>query len=150
MLAAKIDVTAEDRRQRFEVSLDAGHGASFLSEPVCGRIVRGALSHFDGDRYRLHAWCVMPNHAHVLVTPSAGQSLSALTHAWKGFTAHAINAARGTTGRVWAEEYFDRAIRDDAHFESCKGYIENNPVKAGLCTEPGDWPCSSATVTERG
>ncbi len=144
VLASRAGEQSDGRRRRVEAALDAGHGESFLADPLIGRIVEDAILHFDGERCRLHAWCVMPTHVHVLTTPLAGQSLSALAHAWKSFTAHAINKARGTSGRVWAEEYFDRVIRDEAHFEACKNYIENNPVKAGLCAEPLAWPFSSA------
>lgn len=71
---------------------------------------------FDGIRYHLHAWCVMPNHVHALVTPLAEHSLSSLAHAWKSFSAHRINQALNRDGQVWFKEYFDRRIRDERHF----------------------------------
>ena len=125
--------------------LDAGHGESVLVRPRIGAVVEYALLHCMDDRYRLHAWCVMPNHVHVLVTPLTGASLSSLVHSWKSFTAKAINDGLGRQGTVWFEEYFDRAIRDDAHFSAAKAYIEDNPVKAGLCAEAADWVFSSGT-----
>ncbi len=137
------DATSALRRERFEGLLDAGHGEGLLARPEIGALVQQALRHFDGNRYFLHAWCVMPNHVHVLVTPLKGFSLSSLVHSWKSFTAKAINSALGREGTVWFEEYFDRAIRDEAHFSAAKDYIEDNPVKAGLCAAPGDWPFSS-------
>ena len=139
------DETSALRRERFEALLDTGHGEGLLARPEVGLIVEKALLHFDAERYVLHAWCVMPNHVHVLATPHEGVSLSRLVHGWKSFTAHAINAALGRSGRLWFEEYFDRAVRDEAHFEAVKAYIEDNPVKAGLCAAPADWPFSSAS-----
>jgi len=124
--------------------LDAGHGEGLLARPEIGAIVQSAVLYFDADRYRVHAWCVMPNHAHVLSTPLGGVSLSAMVHSWKSFTAHAINATLHRRGTLWFEEYFDRLIRDDDHFWTVKAYIEENPVKAGLCLSPMDWPFSSA------
>jgi len=138
------DETSALRRERFEALLDAGRGECLLARAEIGAIVQNALLHFDEVRYSLHAWCVMPNHVHVLVTPARGLSLSAMVHSWKSFTAKAINAAMDRRGAVWFEEYFDRAIRDDEHFAAAQSYIEYNPVKAGLCAAPEDWPFSSA------
>jgi hypothetical protein len=56
------------RRKRIEAALDAGYGEAFLAHPPIGTIVEAAFSHFDAERYSLHAWCVMPNHVHLLVT----------------------------------------------------------------------------------
>ena len=132
------------RRQRYEASLDAGHGEGVLARPDIGALIQGALLHFHGSRYDLHAWCVMPNHVHVLCSPAPQIALSGLVHSWKSFTAKAINTRLRRTGALWAGEYFDRVIRDDAHFAAAASYIEDNPVKAGLCADPGDWPFSSA------
>ena len=139
------DETSALRRERFEALLDAGHGEGLLARPEVGALVERALLHFDTERYVLHAWCVMPNHVHVLATPREGVSLSRLVHGWKSFSAHAINAALGRSGRIWFGEYFDRAIRDGAHFEAVKAYIEDNPVKAALCAAAVDWTFSSAS-----
>ena len=103
-------------------------------------MVSDALWHFDGERYRLHAWCVMPNHVHVVVTPLAGRTLSSIVHSWKSFTATEANQHLGRRGSFWMQEYFDRAIRDEHHFRSAVEYVEHNPVNAGLCEAPEDWP----------
>ena len=55
-----------DRRKRIEEWIDAGHGCCLLREPAAARLVQNALLHFDGVRYRLLAWVVMPNHVHAL------------------------------------------------------------------------------------
>jgi REP element-mobilizing transposase RayT len=143
LAARRSTVLASTKRRLDEETLDTGYGECLLAEPSIAEIVQNALLHFDGERYRLHAWCVMPNHVHVLLTPLEGSFLSAIVHSWKSFTAHAINKLTGRRGRLWAEEYFDRAIRDDAHYGACKEYFENNPVTAGLCAEPSEWPFSS-------
>ena len=54
-------------RRRIEEFLDAGHGACWLRQPDVAALVEGTLRHFDGERYRLLAWCVMPNHVHALL-----------------------------------------------------------------------------------
>ena len=115
-----------------------------LSKPEIGLIVCDALKHCDGDRYRLHAWCVMPNHVHVAFAAIDPHELSAIIGSWKSFTAKAINRVLGREGQLWAPDYYDRYVRDDAHYEATISYIEDNPVKAGLCANASDWPCSSA------
>ncbi len=144
-LAAEADpqVTTKLRRlvARYE---DAGHGECLLGNPAHAAVVEAALSHFDGKRYRLLEWCIMPNHVHVLIHCLRGTSLGTIVRSWKNYTARVINAAEGRTGSLWAVDYFDRYIRDLEHLESARAYIRNNPVKAGLCTEPWEWRWSSA------
>ena len=86
----------------------------------------------------------MPNHVHVLITLRSGQDLAPIVHSWKGHTAAAINRHHGRTGTVWRREYWDRFIRDEAHWLAAIRYIEENPVKAGLVAEAQQWPWSSA------
>jgi len=107
-------------------------------------MVQSAVLHFEGERYQIHAWTVMPNHVHVLFTLFDGWSLSDVLGSWKSFTAHAANKILGRSGQFWMEDYFDRYIRDLDHFERITQYIENNPVKAGLCEKSEDWPFGSA------
>ena len=99
--------------------------------------------HFDNQEYRLLAWVVMPNHVHLLVeiwqTPQAQ-----LVKDWKGFTARRINRLLGRSGKLWQDDYWDRYIRDEAHYRKVVHYIEANPVKAGLVKTPEQWPFSSA------
>ena len=145
-----LDDARIERRIRIETALDQGHGSGALRDPAIGELVEQALFHFDGQRYKLHAWVLMPNHVHVLATPLSGHSLSAITHSWKSFTAKKANALLNWKGAFWAPEYFDRAIRDDAHFASALAYIEMNPVKAGLCRKPEEWRFSSARMRDPG
>lgn len=137
---------SEERRRRIGAALDAGYGACWLARPQIGKIVEDALHHADNDRYRLHGWCVMPNHVHVVISPVEGLSLSAILFGWKSFTAKQINRVLGRRGAVWQPEYFDRMIRSQEHFDVALWYAEQNPVKAGLCARPEDWPFSSARL----
>jgi putative DNA methylase len=137
------DARDQARRQRIERALDSGHGSGALKRPDVGEIVERTLLHFDGERYRLHAWVVMPNHVHVLTTP-LGRSLSDIVQNWKSFTSRSINNLLSQRGTFWAPEYFDRVVRDEVHFTNALGYIAMNPVKAGLCGAAEDWRFSSA------
>jgi putative DNA methylase len=135
-----------ERRRRIEEYLDKGRGVTWLSEPAIAELVEQALLFFNGRRYRLHGWVIMPNHVHVLVTPIEQHSLSQIMHSWKSFTAKKANNLLGRQGAFWQEEYFDRLIRDEKHFEAALLYIEHNPLIAGLCENPADWQYSSASL----
>jgi REP element-mobilizing transposase RayT len=134
-----------DRVLAVDTALDGGHGRRDLSIPSVADLVQNALLRFDGKRYALIAWCVMPNHVHALVETQEGHTLDRVVHSWKSFTAHAANRLLGRTARFWAPEYFDRYMRDDRQFAAARAYIERNPVKAGLCSDAAHWPYSSAS-----
>ena len=131
-------------RRRIEKYLDAGHGACWLSQPDIACLIERALFHFDGKRYRLLAWCIMPNHIHSLIETREGFPLADVLHSWKSFTSHEANRFLRRTGEFWEREYLDRFVRHAEHFEKVVAYIEENPVKAGLVRIKSDWPWSSA------
>lgn len=78
--------------------------------------------------------------------PLGAHTLSQIVKSWKAFSAARISAMLGRSGRFWAPEYFDRYMRSEAHLLTTIQYVENNPVAAGLCAAPEDWPFSSATA----
>ncbi len=126
---------------------DAGHGECLLRQPAIAAIVVDALRHGDGTRYELDEWCVMPNHVHVLLEPTAA-SLGTIVGGWKSFTARQVNRLLDRRGRVWMADYFDRYIRDADHHTAVANYIRENPVKAGIVRKAPDWPWSSAAFRE--
>jgi REP element-mobilizing transposase RayT len=138
-----------ERRKRLEAWLDRGAGSAFMNDPRVADVVQAALLFFDGARYRLQAWVVMPNHVHALLTPCASWELGQILHAWKSYTAHEGNKLLNRTGEFWLHDTFDRYVRDERHYRNAIAYIENNPVKAGLCTKPEAWHWSSAWERER-
>jgi REP element-mobilizing transposase RayT len=100
----------------------------------------------DGERrfgrYQLHSFVVMPNHVHLLVTPSVPSAKWLRT--LKGFTAHEANLILGRTGNpFWQSESYDHLMRP-GEFDRIQRYIEHNPVKAGLVSVPEDFLWSSA------
>jgi REP element-mobilizing transposase RayT len=127
----------------------AQNGPSYLKQPDIAELMIGAL--YDGDarfrRYSLHAFVVMPNHVHLLVTPqvAATRWLGPL----KGFTAYAANKVLGIVGRpFWQDESYDHLVRNNKEFERILNYIEWNPVKAGLVECVGQFQWSSAFRAE--
>jgi REP element-mobilizing transposase RayT len=135
--------------QRVEGYLDQGYGNCHFKDSRIATQVQDALLHFDGERYRLSAWVIMPNHVHLLFTPLAGHELWAIIKSLKSYTSHQANQLLGRTGAFWQREYFDRYSRDANHYEKVCAYIANNPVKAGLCESPEAWPYSNAGYWER-
>ena len=150
-----------ERRKRVEAWVDAGHGSCVLRIPDIGRMVQESLLFFNGQRYRVIAWVIMPNHVHILFQPMHGWTVGKIVASWKKFTARGIcdyhksrNAAPGNanlpigniTTPVWHREYWDRFIRDDRHFQQAVEYIHLNPVKAGLVARAEEWPWSSAST----
>lgn len=130
--------------RRIEYYLDQNYGEGWLRVPEIANILQETLLKWDGERYRLIAWVIMPNHGHILLSPFEGHRVSDIMHSIKSFTAHFANDLLKRKGRFWAKEYFDRYIRDQRHFANTLAYIENNPVKAKLCKLPCEWPYSSA------
>jgi putative DNA methylase len=102
------------------------------------------LLKWDNERYTLIAWVVMPNHVHILIELLGKHELSEIMHSIKSYTAHEANKILGRRGQFWFIESFDRYIRDARHYRNTVRYIENNPVKAGLCRSSTEWEFSSA------
>jgi putative transposase len=120
-----------------------GGGPLHLNGPAAAKIVEDAILFGSSERYELLAWCVMANHVHVLVKPI--WELARITRGIKGYSARAINDLHGARGRTfWQDESYDHWARDEAEIHRIIDYIENNPVAAGLCTRPEQWPWSSA------
>ena len=129
---------------RIEEYLDAGHGNCWLKRPSIARLVEQALIHFDGQRYLLLAWCIMPNHVHVMIETREGFPLPDVLHSWKSFTANQANRLLERDGEFWQREYLDRYIRNAEHYQQAIAYIEGNPVKAGLVRTKNNWLWNSA------
>jgi putative transposase len=164
------DAQQTELRRRIETYLDAGHGSCVLREPENAVCIVGTWHRFDGERYRLLEWVVMPNHCHVLIEPFEGTPLGKIVLSWRNYTARLINQRiyrsevlrseeESRTGvrrsqpdsgtgvrrtKVWQREYWDRFIRDEYHLGVVRKYIIMNPVKAGLVAKPDDWVWSSA------
>jgi carbamoylphosphate synthase large subunit/REP element-mobilizing transposase RayT len=131
--------TAYEYQQRFiesrESWLDQGHGSCALRDRQSAEIVAAALRHFDGERYFLDGFIVMPNHVHALFQPFRGVALSDLLHSWKSFTAHEMKRAfPSMPGAVWQAESFDRIVRNWEELQAYRAYIVRNPDKAHLST----------------
>ena len=154
-----------EKRTKLEEYLDRGVGECWLRDPRIAKLAEDALLFFHEQRYELLAWCVMPNHVHVLVhvwqTP-----LGKMLQSWKrqiATQAEAHLAERQPPTRRdpandsnaparraalqtlrWEREYWDTFMRDVEQESTALRYTESNPAKAKLCRLAGDWAFSSA------
>ncbi|MCH8475766.1 MAG: transposase [Opitutales bacterium] len=112
--------------------LDAGSGDCCLKDLQNAEIVVNALKHFDGERYWLGDWVVMPNHVHVVVAPKEPYTVSQVLHSWKSYTANLINKRQGKIGKLWQDEFYDHLIRNERELWRINEYIRKNPEKAKI------------------
>ena len=123
---------------------DSGYGQCFLKDNEAAKITHDSLHYYNHQKYNLICWCIMPNHVHVLIEIIGSNSLSTILHGWRSYSSKAINKVFNRSGKIWMSEYFDRYIRDLNHFDKVIHYIHNNPVKAGLVSDPSLYRWSSA------
>jgi REP element-mobilizing transposase RayT len=142
---ARLQQSDRSESLRHEI-LDHGWGACWLRSESIARLVEDSFFAFDGTRYRLHAWTIMPNHVHVLFSLLPDHPLGSIVGSWKRFTARKANELIGRSGEFWQTEYWDRFIRNADHFGTIEEYIDQNPVKAGLVADPRLWPYGSARL----
>ena len=140
---------AAARRNAIDAHLDRLEAGNVLAEPAVAEIVESVMFHFDGVRYGLLAWCVMPNHVHAVIQQRDGWPLGSVVKSWKVASTRQFNMQRGTAGSLWALDFYDRFMRDENHLAQTLGYVEANPVRAGLARVASDWRFSSARQRAR-
>jgi REP element-mobilizing transposase RayT len=118
--------------EQIEKYLDAGCGNCYLNRIEVAQLVINSFIHFNNVRYRLHAWCVMPNHVHVIVEPISGHDLSKIIHSWKSYTAIEANKLLGLTGDFWQRDAYNHIIRSRREYYFQVRYTWENPEKARL------------------
>ncbi|HZS47349.1 MAG TPA: hypothetical protein VFC63_19925 [Blastocatellia bacterium] len=154
----------EIRRRWFSRIESALHkstsGPIWLKDERVAKIVMDALHFFDGKRYRIDAFTVMPNHLHLVIAPlqmiatdnnaltrteilrnqERYYSLPHIMHSIKSFTSLEGNKLLDRSGEFWQSESYDHAIRNQQEWERVIAYVINNPVKAGLVRHWQEWP----------
>jgi REP element-mobilizing transposase RayT len=127
-------------------------GPTWLADDRVGKIVANAIVFRADHAYRLDAYCIMPNHVHMVFAPlpdadsdsrmtaeEAERSLSSIMHSLKTYTAHEANKVLAREGQLWQRENYDHAVRDEAEWLRTMAYVVNNPVKAGLVRDWREW-----------
>jgi REP element-mobilizing transposase RayT len=118
--------------KKIDKYLDVGHGKCYLRDAAIAKLVEDALVFFDPERYRLHAWCIMPNHVHVIVEIMPGYALSTVVHSWKSYTANKANKILGVSGTFWQADAYNHIIRSKKEYDAHIQYVWRNPEKAGM------------------
>ena len=124
---------------------EARTGPFYLRQPALADMVVEAIWYNAQvlGHYVLHAFVIMPNHVHLLVTSAV--PLPKLTKSLKGISSKRANAMLARTGRpFWQEETYDHVVRQESEFQIIRSYIEENPVRAGLVSQASQYRWSSA------
>ncbi len=114
-------------------------GPHWLREERIAAIVKEAIQHRDGSQYDLHAYTIMSNHVHMVVTLTGDVPLDRVLQQMKSFTAVACNKVLERHGDFWLHEGYDHVVRE-GRFGHVIWYVLMNPVKAGLCKQWRDYP----------
>ncbi len=91
----------------------------------------------------VHAYVLMTNHVHLLLTPSDPAEVSALMSVVNQRYGQRVNRAYGWSGSLWQGRFWCSPIESERYLLTCQRYIEMNPVRAGMVESPGDYPWSS-------
>lgn len=94
---------------------------------------------------RIWAWCLMPNHVHLIAVPDKIDSLARALGRIHADYARLVNIQRGSCGHLWQARFYSCPL-DSTHLWCAMAYVERNPVRAGLCEDALDYPWSSAAL----
>jgi putative transposase len=118
--------------------------ALFRVPEVAEIVVRRLLEYRDQGAYSLHEFVVMPDHFHILLTPTDTTTLEKALQLIKGSSSHEIHRLRSHRMEIWQPGFHDWTIRDSADYAAKREYIQMNPVQARLVERPADWRYGSA------
>lgn len=103
-----------------------------MNNPAVASMIADTIRYWNGRHYRLMAWCVMPNHVHLVMRLLPGRTLAQAVHSLKSFTAKRANQILKRQGPFWQREYYDRLIRNGNELDRAVRYVLDNPIQAGL------------------
>lgn len=118
--------------------------ALFINVALARIVVEQIVICRDRGFYELHAFVVMPEHLHILLTPSNETTIEKALQMIKGGSAHRMGLETANKFPIWHRGFHDRWIRDAEQFKKAIIYIEQNPLKAKLAERPENYVWSSA------
>lgn len=151
-----------DERKRYFAQYDAlldaiQQGPDYLRQPVIADAIKQELHRFNGEFYDLLAYCIMPNHVHILIDTSLQlpdsfdhadleslnyKPLDVIMKRIKGPSAVTANRLLGRHGKFWQRESYDHFVRNERELNNIMRYILENPVKVGWVAHWQDWAYS--------
>ena len=130
--------------QTYFVSTKCFAGQHLLQSERCALLLIDTLySYRKQGKFALHAFVVMPDHLHTLLSP-LGIALERAMQLIKGGYSYRLGKELGLDREAWQRGYSDHRVRDTSDYSMHVTYIHNNPVKSGLCDSPELFPYSSA------
>ena len=109
-------------------------------------LVKVIREYADQGKFDVESFVIMPDHIHLLITPSSDNSLEICMQLIKGGSSFRLKKELGFVGKVWQRGFTDHRIRDEGDFHSHVNYIHQNPVRRGLCERAEDYPFSSGPL----
>jgi len=134
--------------EKIENYLNMGKGSCWLKKDKIASCAANAINYFEEERYKLFAWCVMPNHIHVVLRTYPKYPLEKTLHSWKSFIAKESNKILNRSGSFWVKESYDHLIRNEQELFHHINYTWNNPDKAGLENWKWRWKISDEELEE--
>lgn len=134
--------------QVYHVSTATKDRERIFAEVAVAELVLEAIQFLRKDRAFILSFAIMPDHLHLVLVPRPDNDLPRIMQSLKGYTARQINRRKQRRAPVWQQSYYDRMIRTERHLQDVIDYVEQNPVKAGLCDDPAEYPFSSAGKPE--
>ncbi len=134
----------QERRTYFVTAVTANRRRIFQVDASASLLVEILLHYRQQQRFLLHAFIVMPDHFHALLTPAPDVSLEKALQFIKGGFSYRLKSS----GEVWERSFNETQILTLEKFESCRRYIEENPVRASLSAAPTEFPHSSAALVD--
>ena len=116
----------------------SNYGDNWLNNPEVATLISEAITYRDKHEYTLEAYCLMPNHVHLVITTlevANRQSLVRIMQSLKGYTAKKANEILQRQGPFWQHESYDHVVRSTDELERIIYYVMTNPEKAGLKTK---------------
>jgi putative transposase len=121
-----------------------------LANDSAAKILLNSLQHLrTRERLKLFAFCIMPDHFHLVFCLMPGENLSKLLEDTSKFTARELNKLLGMKGQFWQEGFHDHRCRNEKELHDLSAYIEHNPVRKLLVQLAEQWPYSSANPANR-
>ena len=114
------------------------------SDRMAGLLLDVLFHYRDQNKYLLHEFVIMPDHFHLLLTPT--DTLERSLQLIKGGFSHRARKELGFAGEIWEKSFHDRRVRDWEEYSAFRRYIHQNPVKKSLATSPEEYRYSSAKV----
>ena len=125
-------------------------GACFFDGRDCVRYLHFLLKAALEERCRIHAYCLMSNHVHLLLTPEDEAGCARLMKVVNQRHTQHMNRVHARTGTLWEGRYRSNVVFSARYVLACYRYIELNPVRAGLVRDPAQYPWSSYRTNAEG